>query len=71
MYLKHQDKKTCLGPVKLFAAKWNNVFIFANGSMRKVPRCMVQICEADNDENENGEKEVEEKQKENSVRFVQ
>ena len=41
VYYQHQDKKAWLGPFKVFAVKGNEIFIFANGSVRKVPRCNV------------------------------
>ena len=45
VYYQHQDKKAWLGPVKVFARNGNDIFIFANGDVRKVPRCNVQLCE--------------------------
>ena len=36
VYYQHQDKKAWLGPVKVFASKGNDIFIFANGNIRKV-----------------------------------
>ena len=45
VYYQHQDKKSGLGPVKVFAINGRDVFVLANGSVRKVPRCNVQICE--------------------------
>ena len=45
VYYQHQDKKVWLEPGHVFAVKGNHIFIFANGSVRKVPRCNVQICE--------------------------
>ena len=29
----------------MFAVNGKDVFVFANGSVRKVPRCNVQLCE--------------------------
>ena len=45
VYYQHQDKKAWWRPVKVFASQGNDVFIFANGSVRKVPRCNIQLCE--------------------------
>ena len=45
MYYQYQDKKAWLGPVKVFAMNGNDIFVFANGNVRKVPRCNVQLCE--------------------------
>ena len=52
MYYHHQDKKSWLEPVKVFAVNRRDVFVFANGSVRKVPRCNVQFCEEEMTENE-------------------
>ena len=48
-----------MGPVKIFSIQGNSVFLFANGSIRKVPRCNIQLCESEN-EPELVEKETEE-----------
>lgn len=41
----------------MFAVKGNDIFIFVNGSVRKVPRCNVQICEREyEDDEEKGKK---------------
>ena len=71
VYYQHQDKKAWLGPVKVFAVKGNEVFIFANGSVRKVPRCNVQLCKTEVTESESEESKEEnvEEQKGVSVRF--
>ena len=66
MYYQHQDKKAWLGPVCVFAIKGIDMFILANGIVRKVPRCNMQICER---ENEDDEGKREEKQKGGSVKF--
>ena len=34
---QHQDKKAWLGPVQVFSKQGNSIFLFANGSMRKIP----------------------------------
>ena len=67
MYYQHQDKKAWLGPVKVFAVKGRDIFVFANGSVRK-------LCETEDDDSEekDGKQEEESKQnkkKENSVSF--
>ena len=61
MYHQHRDRKALLGPVKVFAVKGNDVFIFTNGSVRKVLRCNVQICETDINESEEEKKQKEDK----------
>ena len=48
----------------MFAVKGNEIFIFANGSVRKVPRYNMQLCEKENEESEIID---EEKQKGGSV----
>ena len=51
VFYQYQDKKTWLGPQNVFAINGGNIFIFANGNIRKVPRCNVQLCEkAEEDE---------------------
>ena len=34
-----------MGPEKVFAVNRGNIFIFANGNLKKVPRCNVQLSE--------------------------
>ena len=43
VFYQYQGKKAWLGPVKVFAVQSSSVFIFANGSLRKIPRCNVQL----------------------------
>ena len=50
VYYQIEDKKAWLGPERVFAVKGNSVFLFANGNMKKIPRCNVKLC---------GRKEVE------------
>ena len=64
MYYQHQDKKAWLGPIQAFSAKGNDVFNFANGSVRKVPKCKVQLCEAELVESEGENSNLEEENKE-------
>ena len=33
----------------MFSVQGNSVFLFANGSMRKVPRCNIQLCDQEYD----------------------
>ena len=49
--------------------KGREVFVFANGNVKKLPRCNVQLCEAEVDENEEEEREVSKENKKNSVSF--
>ena len=69
VYYQNQDKKAWLGLVKVHAVKGREVFVFANGNVKKVPRCNVQLCEAEDDENEEEEGEVSKENKKNSVSF--
>ena len=39
--------------MKVFKAKGSDVLIFANGSVRKVLKCNIQLCEVELEENEN------------------
>ena len=41
MFYQYQDKKAWLGPEKVFATNGGDVFIFANGNIRKVSRYNV------------------------------
>ena len=52
VYYQNQDKKAWLGPVKIHAVNGKDIFVFANGSVKKVPRCNIQLCEAEDDEND-------------------
>ena len=37
VYYQYQDKKAWLGPAKVFASNGNDIFLFANGNIRKFP----------------------------------
>ena len=45
VHYQYQEKKAWLRPSKVFATNGNDIFIFANGNIRKVPRCNVQLCD--------------------------
>ena len=45
VFYKYEDKKAWLGPEKVFAVNGADVSIFANGDIRKVLRCNVQLSE--------------------------
>ena len=45
VFYQYEDKKAWLGPEKVFAVNGGDIFIFANGNLRKVPRCNVQLSE--------------------------
>ena len=45
VFYQYEDKKAWLGPEKVFAVNGGNVFIFANGNIRKVLRCNLQLHE--------------------------
>ena len=45
VFYQVEGKKAWLGPVKIFAIKGNSIFIFANGSIRKIPRCNKKLHE--------------------------
>ena len=63
VYYQNRDKKVWLGLVKVHAVKGREVFVFATGNVKKVPRCNVQLCEVENDENEEEEVEVSKEKK--------
>ena len=41
VYYQHQERKAWISLVKVFVVKGKDVVIFANGNVRKVPRCNV------------------------------
>ena len=43
VYYQVEGKKAWLGPVKIFTVKGNSIFLFANGSIRKIPRCNIKL----------------------------
>ena len=45
VFYQYEDKKTWLGPAKVFAVNGGDIVIFANSNLRKVPRCNVQLSE--------------------------
>ena len=45
VFYQYEDKNAWLGPEKVFTVNRGDVFIFANGVIRKVPRCKVQLCD--------------------------
>ena len=49
VFYQAENKKAWLGPVKIFAIKGNAVFIFFNGSTRKIPRCNIKLCKKKED----------------------
>ena len=55
VYYQHQDRKAWMGLVKVFTLIGKDVFIFANGNVRKVPRCNVQLCKSEEEESKNEE----------------
>ena len=63
VYYQNQDKKAWLGPVKVCAVKGRDIFIFANGGIKKVPRCNIQLCESEDEEIEEDKEDSEEVKK--------
>merc|ERR1712105_546205 len=43
VFHQNKGKKAWLGPEKIFTIQKNSVYIFSNGSIKKVPRCNVQF----------------------------
>ena len=58
VFYQHEGKKAWLGPVKVFAVNKNSIFIFTNGSIRKVPRCNVQYLRSEVEDKEQKEEDV-------------
>merc|ERR1711962_1590169 len=45
VFYQYEDKKAWIRLEKVFAVNGGDIFIFANGNLRKVPRCNVQLSE--------------------------
>merc|ERR1712115_771466 len=45
VFYQYEDKTAWLGPEEVFTVNGRDIFIFANGNLRKVPRCNVQLSE--------------------------
>ena len=60
VFYQYEDKKAWLGPEKVFTVNGGDVFIFANGNIRKIPRCNIQLCDkvVDIDEEEENNMKV-------------
>ena len=56
---------------KNVAVKGRYIFVFANGGIKNVPRCNIQLCEPEDDDNdeEKEEESKEDKKKKNLVSF--
>ena len=70
VYYQNQDKKAWLGPVRVFAVKGRDIFIFANGGIKKVHGCNIQLCESEDeeiDEEKEDSKEVKKNKKSVSI----
>merc|ERR1712237_81754 len=71
VYYQNQGKKAWLGPEKVFAVKNKDIFLIANGSIKKIPRSNIQFISRD--EPDDDETTPKEKEKdpivENSVSF--
>ena len=69
-YYQNQDKKAWLGQGRVFAVKGRDISIFANGGIKKVPRCNIQLCESEDeeiDEEKEDSKEVKKNKKSVSI----
>ena len=51
VFYQDKDKKAWLGPVKVFCQKGRDIYLFANGNIRKVPSCKVKPFNAEFDIN--------------------
>ena len=54
VFYQYEDKKAWLGPERVFSVKGRDVFVFANGNIRKIPRCNVQLSEKSEGIEKNG-----------------
>ena len=43
VFYQYEDKKAWLRPERVFAIEGRDVFILANGNIKKIPRCNVQL----------------------------
>ena len=50
VYYQYQDKKAWLGPVPVFSIQGNSILLYTNGSIRKIPRCNIQLYSSEGDE---------------------
>ena len=57
VFYQNQDKKAWLGPVPVFSVQKNSNFLFANDSMKKIPRCNVQLLRSEGDKDISGDKD--------------
>lgn len=62
VFYQHKDGKAWCGPVKVFSVKGNSIFLFANGSMCKVPRCRIQLWRGTGDNEEVADQEKQEEE---------
>ena len=42
VFFQEKDKKSWIGPVKVFCQKGREIYLFSNGNIRKVPSCKVK-----------------------------
>ena len=54
VFYQHRDRKAWLGPVKVFSVHNNSVFLFVNGSMKKIPRCNIQLWKSGESPDDSG-----------------
>ena len=54
VFYQHRDGKAWLGPVKVFSVQNNSVFLFVNGSMKKIPRCNIQLWKSGEAKDDSG-----------------
>ena len=45
VFYQYENKKAWLGREKVFTVNGGDVFIFANGNIRKIPRCNILLCD--------------------------
>ena len=55
VYYQIEGRKAWLGLVKIFAVKGNSIFVFTNGSIRKIPWSNVKLHRKEEEENNNFE----------------
>ena len=69
VFYQPQGKKSWLGPVKIHSIYDNSIFLFANGSLKKIPRCNVKLHEKKGVILEEPKEEIEIEKEKSSVHF--
>ena len=69
VFYQSLGKKSWLGPVRIHSIYENSVFLFANGSLKKVPRCNIKLHEKKGDVKEEPKEEILKEKEKSLVSF--